>query len=75
MPLHFESWIKESIENLQLEKGKEYQQLKCITNGKEAVDYSISLDAAKEITMVLKTKKGKEARTYLLNCEKAIGGH
>lgn len=70
----FESWIKENIANLQLEKGKDYQQLKCISNGKEDIDYSISLDAAKEITMVLKTKKGKEARTYLLNCEKQLDG-
>lgn len=69
----FESWIKESIENLQLEKGKDYQQLNCIKGGKEDIDYSISLDAAKEITMVLKTKKGKEARAYLLSCEKQLG--
>lgn len=35
-------------------------------------DYFLTLDCAKEISMLQKSKKGKEARTYFIQCEKKL---
>lgn len=37
-------------------------------------DYAITIEMAKEITMVQKTYKGKQARKYFLDCEKKVKG-
>jgi len=43
------------------------------TNGNETRDFAISIDFAKRISMMAKTQKGHEARTYFIGCEsKAI---
>ncbi len=38
----------------------------------EQADYEITLDMAKEISMIQRTEKGKQARTYFINCEKKL---
>ena len=38
----------------------------------EQVDYEITLDMAKEISMIQRSEKGKQARTYFINCEKKL---
>lgn len=37
-----------------------------------AVDYEITVDMAKELAMLQKTEKGREARRYFIACEKAL---
>lgn len=39
-------------------------------NRSEYLDYVITLDMAKELSMIQRTKKGKEARKYFINIEK-----
>ena len=36
------------------------------------VDYALTLDCAKEISMIQRSKKGKEAREYFIECEKQL---
>lgn len=38
----------------------------------EQVDYAITLDMAKEISMLQRSEKGKQARQYFINCEKKL---
>ncbi len=47
---------------------------KCPTLGgtQTIIDYAITLDMAKEISMLQRTEKGKQARTYFINCEKKL---
>ena len=34
------------------------------------IDHAISIDMAKEISMIQRTEKGKQARLYFIECEK-----
>ena len=36
------------------------------------IDYEITLDMAKELSMIQRTEKGKQARQYFIQCEKFI---
>ena len=47
---------------------------KCPTLGgiQEKVDYAISIDMAKELSMIQRTDKGKQARFYFIECEKKL---
>lgn len=35
-------------------------------------DYSLTIDMAKEISMIQRSEKGKEARRYFIACEKRL---
>jgi anti-repressor protein len=69
----FSNWIKDRIEAYSFEEGIDY----ILTVAKTGVrlnviqkDYHVSLDMAKELSMVDRGIKGKEARKYFLECEK-----
>lgn len=42
------------------------------TGGRQAQDFVITLDMAKELSMVERTDKGQQARRYFIDCEKQL---
>ena len=67
----FTNWIKRMI-NYGFELNQDFTVAK-ISEGKVTKhEYIISLDMAKEISMIQRTKKGKQARQYFIQCEKFI---
>ena len=48
--------------------------LTVVNNGatRQLDDYALTLDCAKEISMVQRSEKGKEARLYFIECEKKL---
>lgn len=42
------------------------------TGGRPSKDYFYTIDAAKEISMIQGTDKGKEARKYFIECERQL---
>ena len=70
----FSTWIKSRIEQYDFSENDDYISLPRMgeqtRGGQNKIDYIISLDMAKELSMVEKNDKGKEARKYFIECEK-----
>lgn len=70
----FSDWIKEQIMRCDLIQDVDYQSFSQICEkpqgGRPTTEYALSIDAAKEISMMSQTEKGKQARRYFIECEK-----
>ncbi|WP_394883913.1 antA/AntB antirepressor family protein, partial [Clostridium tertium] len=70
----YKKWFSRMIE-YGFTENVDYQRVtqKCPTLGgvQEIVDHEIKLDMAKEIAMIQRNEKGKQARKYFLEVEKA----
>lgn len=72
----FSSWFERMlqygfVENQDFTSAKSFT---LVNNGaqREIDDYALTLDCAKEISMIQRSKKGKEAREYFIKCEKQL---
>lgn len=72
----FSSWFERMlqygfVENQDFTSAKSFT---LVNNGaqREIDDYALTLDCAKEISMIQRSKKGKEAREYFIECEKQL---
>ena len=78
----FSTWIKKRIDQYGFTENEDFSVLELapLKNGalesttykQGKIEYYISLDMAKELSMVERNAKGKEARTYFINCEKQL---
>ena len=72
----FSTWIKSRIDEYGFEEGKDYSPVWGHRSGdlpgKPRTDYTLSMDMAKELAMVERSPKGKEARQYFIECERRL---
>ena len=67
----FNDWIKNRINEYDFAENIDYITLtKNLVSGGSRTEYYISLDMAKELSMVERNEKGKQARRYFIQCEK-----
>lgn len=70
----FSTWIKQRIDKYDFVEGFDYlaKTGELDSTGLQGkIDYFISLDMAKELSMVENNAQGKKARRYFIECEKA----
>lgn len=68
----YSTWFKDMCE-YGFSAGQDFSPISGKTSpagGRPRIDHVISLDMAKEISMIQRTDKGKQARAYFLECER-----
>ncbi|WP_339053106.1 antA/AntB antirepressor family protein [Arsenophonus endosymbiont of Crataerina pallida] len=70
----FANWIKDRIQQYGFIEHQDFliNLSKTPNGGRPAKEYHISLDMAKELSMVERNEKGKQARQYFIECERRI---
>lgn len=70
----FSTWIKNRIRDYDFIENIDYIRFhkKMEANNATMVEYYISLDMAKELSMVERNQRGKEARQYFIECERKL---
>lgn len=66
----FSNWIRARIDQYGFTEGQDFTVDKFINGRATQIDYHISIDMAKELSMVERNQKGKEARQYFIECER-----
>ena len=68
----FSDWVKGRIKQYNFTEGIDLVQFHNFmkSDSKPRVDYFISIDMAKELSMVERNEKGKQARQYFIECER-----
>ena len=70
----FSTWIKNRIADYDFVENQDFVRFhkKMEANNATLIEYAISLDMAKELSMVERTEKGKQARQYFIECERKL---
>ena len=70
----FSTWIKNRIADYDFVENQDFVRFhkKMEANNATLIDYYITLDMAKELSMVERNEKGKQARKYFIECEKQL---
>lgn len=68
----FSMWIQRRIQEYNFQENHGFVTTHKIVNGAKQVDYHITIDMAKELAMVERNEKGKQARQYFIECEKQL---
>lgn len=67
----FKDWIARRITDYGFEEGLDFCSfLSESSGGRPAKEYAITIDMAKELAMVERNDKGKQARMYFIECER-----
>lgn len=71
VPTEFSKWMDRRIEEYGFIDGQDFSPfLAKSTGGRPTKEYALTLDMAKELSMVERTEKGKQARRYFIECER-----
>lgn len=72
----FSNWIKARIFDYDFMENQDFVVFAKIgenpNGGRPSTDYHLTLDMAKELAMVERSEKGKQARRYFIDCEKRL---
>lgn len=73
----FQQWFDKRTAKYSFEENEDFTGVKIFTavnNGakQELQDYAITIEMAKELSMVQNNEKGKQARKYFIQCEKKL---
>ncbi len=72
----FSNWIKNRIEKYGFVENVDFQSFNKIiereVGATNRIEYALTIDCAKELSMVEGNEKGKIARKYFINCEKQL---
>lgn len=72
----FSDWVKKRIKSYGFVENQDYLLHKFMeqlpSGAKAKIDYHLSLDMAKELSMVERNEKGKQARRYFIDCERRL---
>lgn len=64
-------WIRNRVEDFGFQENQDFITLtRLLVSGGKRKDYYLSLDMAKELAMVERNARGKEARLYFIDCER-----
>lgn len=68
----FKDWMPRMLE-YGFEEGKDFSPfLSESKGGRPSKEFALTIDCAKEISMIQRSEKGKQARQYFLECEKKL---
>lgn len=72
----FSNWIKNRIKKYDFVQGIDFIKfnnfIEQVSGTKARIDYTLSINMAKELSMVERNKKGKQARLYFIECERIV---
>lgn len=72
----FSNWLRERVEQYDFVENQDFgifaESGEKLRRGRPTKDYTLSLDMAKELSMVERNAKGKQARTYFIACERRL---
>lgn len=68
----FSDWIKRRIGEFDFCEEEDYLTILKKKERQTLIEYHISIDMAKELSMVERNEKGKQARKYFIECEKKV---
>jgi len=75
----FSNWIKDRIEKYGLVENQDFTSFNEIVEREigatRRIEYALTIDCAKELSMVEGNEKGKQARRYFIACEKKLKQH
>lgn len=69
---HFATWIKDRIKQYDFVEGRDFASFSEVSEkgGRPSVEYALTIDMAKELSMVERNEQGKKARAYFIECER-----
>ena len=70
---HWSRWCRKNIEmDAFFGDGVDYTGFTSMVNGNKSKNYYVTIDMAKELCMLARNEKGKEARRYFIECERKL---